>query len=90
MPTLLMFVSKYEYWNLCEEVHDNETITSNIIKGDSAFPWISAQPLLEPLLNKDTTSYMSVITYLHRGLMTMGGQIPIQKLFSQFPTWPNS
>ncbi len=39
------------------------------IKGDSAFPWISAQPLLEPLLepllNMHTSSYMSVITYLH-------------------------
>ncbi len=33
-------------------------------KGDSAFPWISAQPLLEPLLNMHTTSYMSVITYV--------------------------
>ena len=31
------------------------------IKGDSAFPWISVQPLLEPLLNMHTTSYMSVI-----------------------------
>ena len=29
--------------------------------GDSAFPWISAQPLLEPLLNMHTASYMSVI-----------------------------
>ncbi len=34
-------------------------------KGDSAFAWISAQPLLEPLLNMHTTFYMSVITYLH-------------------------
>ncbi len=33
-------------------------------KGDSAFPRISAQPLLEPLLNMHTTFYMSVITYL--------------------------
>ncbi len=51
-------------------------------KGDSAFPWISAQPLLEPLLNMHTTSYMSVITYLDspkRDLMTTGGQIPIEK-----------
>ena len=34
-------------------------------KGHSAFPWISVQPLLQPLLNMHTTSYMSVITYLH-------------------------
>ncbi len=31
-------------------------------KGDIAFPWISALPLLELLLNMHTTSYMSVIT----------------------------
>ncbi len=34
------------------------------LKGDSAFPWISAQPLSETLLNIYTTFYMSVITYL--------------------------
>ncbi len=58
-------------------------------KGDSAFPWISAQPLLEPLLNLHTASYMSIIMYLDtsnpwnkcpkRGLMTTGGQIPFGK-----------
>ena len=34
------------------------------LKGHSAFPWISAQPLLEPLLNMQTTFYMSVIIYV--------------------------
>ncbi len=58
-------------------------------KADSAFPWISALPLSEPLLNMHTTFYMSVITYLDtsnpwskcpkRGLTTTGGQIPIEK-----------
>ncbi len=37
-------------------------------KSDSAFPCISAQPLLEPLLNMHTASYMSVITYLNMEL----------------------
>ncbi len=40
-------------------------------KGDSAFPWISAQPLSEPLLNMHKCP--------KRGLMTTGGQIPIEK-----------
>ncbi len=34
-------------------------------KSYSAFPWISAQPLLEPLMNMHTTSYMSVIPAIH-------------------------
>ncbi len=34
-------------------------------KSDNGFAWISAQPLLEPLLNMHTASYMSVITYLN-------------------------
>ncbi len=38
-------------------------------KGHSAFPWISAQPLLEAPLNKCPK----------RGLMTTGGHIPIEK-----------
>ncbi len=33
-------------------------------KNNSAFPWISAQTLLEPLLDMHTTFYMSGITYL--------------------------
>ena len=37
-------------------------------KSHSAFPLISAQPLLEPLLNMHTTPYMSVIMYLHTQL----------------------
>ncbi len=37
----------------------------NTTKGHSAFPWISAQPLLDPLLNMHATSYMSVIMYPH-------------------------
>ncbi len=35
------------------------------IKSDNGFAWISAHPLLEPLLNIHTASYMSVITYLN-------------------------
>ncbi len=42
----------------------------HIIKSHSASPWISAQPLLEPWLNMHTTSYMSVIMYLHIYVMT--------------------
>ncbi len=33
-------------------------------KSDNGFARIAAQPLLEPLLNMHTSSYMSVITYL--------------------------
>ncbi len=36
-----------------------------IVKSDNRFAWISAQPLLEPLLNMHAPSYMSVITYLN-------------------------
>ncbi len=35
------------------------------LKSDNGFAWISAQPLLEPLLNMHAASYMSVITYLN-------------------------
>ncbi len=72
---------------------------------DNGFPWISAQPLLEPLLNMHTASYMSLNPYkcddmelLHtkghtsnpwnkcpkRGLLTTGGQIPIEKHYHSF------
>ena len=39
-------------------------------KSDNEFAWISAQPLLEPLLNMHAASYMSVITYLNINVMT--------------------
>ncbi len=32
---------------------------------NNGFAWISAQPLLEPLLNMHIASYMSVITYIN-------------------------
>ncbi len=35
------------------------------LKSDNGFAWISAQPLLESLLNMHAASYMSVITYLN-------------------------
>ena len=31
-------------------------------KSNNAFPWVSAQPLLKPLVNMHTTSYMSGVT----------------------------
>ena len=34
------------------------------LKGDSAFPWISAQPLLGPLLNLHTTLYSHVSDHI--------------------------
>ncbi len=67
---------------------------ANVSNSDNCFARISAQPLLEPLLNMHTASYMPVITYLNmmpyhtsnpwnkcpkRGLLTTGGQIPIEK-----------
>ncbi len=62
-------------------------------KSDNGFPWVSAQPLFEPLLNMHTSFYMSVITYLHKlsgaiffalALLTTGGQIPIEKHYRSF------
>ncbi len=52
--------------NLCGMICNINTLfTKNShTKGDSAFPWIFAQPLSEPLLNMHRTFYMSVITYL--------------------------
>ncbi len=40
-------------------------MATSFISGIDGFAWISAQPLLEPLLNMHTASYMSVITYLN-------------------------
>ena len=40
------------------------TLSPLCSKSDSAFACISAHPLLEPLLNMHTASYMSAITYL--------------------------
>ncbi len=37
-------------------------------KSDNGFAWISAQPLLEPLLNMHAAVYMSVITLILRAI----------------------
>ena len=69
-------------------IHTFLQVISNwsMVKSNYGFPWISAQPLLDPLLNMHTASYMSVITKGHasnqcpkRGLLTTGGQFPIEK-----------
>ena len=43
-------------WNL----HANAYLC---VKNNNGFAWIFAQPLLEPLLNMHTASYMSVMHY---------------------------
>ncbi len=53
-------------------------------KGDSAFPWISTQPLSEPLLNMHMTFYNPWNKCPKSGLMTTGGQIPIEKHYRSF------
>ncbi len=42
-----------------------QTHTLKHRKSDNGFARIAAQPLLEPLLNMHTASYMSMITYLN-------------------------
>ncbi len=80
-------------------------IYKNAAKSDNGFAWISAQPLLEPLLNmQHPTSYIlhPAASYMElphtkghtsnpwnrcpkRGLLTTGGQIPIEKHYHSFP-----
>ncbi len=65
-------------------------------KSYSAFPWISAQPLLEPLMNMHTTSYMSVIPAIHETNAlreATGGQNLIEKHYHSLEHvlhWPDT
>ncbi len=45
--------------------HKESWVFGLLSKSDNGFAWISAHPLLEPLLNMHTAFYMSVMTYLN-------------------------